>query len=39
MFPFLPYFEGPPINLTGGIFNIGTGLSESVLSFVNRTTV
>ena len=38
MFLFLPWFLGPPINLTGGIFTSGTGLYASILSFVNRTT-
>ena len=39
MFPVLTYFEGPTINLTCGIFNTGTGLSESMFYFVNRSTV
>ena len=38
MFPALPCFEGPPINLTGGIFTTTTGLSASVFSFLNITT-
>ena len=31
-------FEGPPINLTGGRFITGTSLSQSMFSFVNKTT-
>ena len=38
MLPVLSCFVGTPINLTGGIFITGTGLSASILSFVNRTT-
>ena len=39
MFHTLPFFVGPPINLTCGIFTTGTFLSVSMLSFVNSTTV
>ena len=38
MFPVITWFEGTTINLTDGIFNCETGLSASMLSFVNRTT-
>ena len=38
MFPVLPWFEGQPINLAGGIFTTGSGLSASMLYFLNRTT-
>ena len=38
MFPVLPWFVVMPINFTGGIFTTGTGLSASMLYFVNRTT-
>ena len=38
MFNVLPCFEGPHINLTGGRFTTITGLSASMLYFVNRTT-
>ena len=38
MFPIIPYFEGSPLNLTGGIFTTGTGLSASMFSFVNIST-
>ena len=39
MLPIIYQFMGPPINLTGGIFTTVTGLSESILYFVNWTTV
>ena len=38
MLPVLSWLVGPPINLTGGIFTTGTGLSAFIWSFVNRTT-
>ena len=38
MIPVLPSLVAPPINLTGGRVTTGTGLSKSILSFVNRTT-
>ena len=38
MLPVLPFLVGPPINITGGIITIGTGLSAPILYFVNRTT-
>ena len=36
--PDILYLLGPHINLTGGRFTTGTDLSESIFSFVNRTT-
>ena len=36
--PVLIYIVVPPINITGGRLNIGTGLSAFVFYFVNRTT-
>ena len=38
MLPVLTCLVGPPINLTCGRIATGTGLSSSILSFVNRTT-
>ena len=38
MLPVIHWFEGTPINLTGGRFTTGTGLSASMFCFLNRTT-
>ena len=38
MIHLLPCFVVTPINLIGGRFTTGTGLSVSILYFVNRTT-
>ena len=38
MLPVVFWFLGPSINLTGGVFTTGAGLSAFMLYFVNRTT-
>ena len=38
MLPVITFLVGPPINLTGGRFPTGTGLSTSILYILNSTT-